>query len=117
LDKLEQRVIDSIIEDSLLSPHIAVINNHQDFADKFVVKLHSHLKTAGINIGNALPITVDLKNIDELDKVIKLLIGLYPNLHILYIDRNVGIILIARFFFLSFINFFFLSLGFNCNVS
>lgn len=82
-----------------MSPQIAVINNCQDFVDKFVVKLHSHLKIAGINIGNALPITVDLKSIDELDKIIKLLIGLYPKLHILYIDRNVGTILIARYFF------------------
>ncbi|CAG8799735.1 11441_t:CDS:2, partial [Racocetra fulgida] len=67
LDKLEQRVTDSIIDD-LLSPHIAVIKNYQDFADKFIVKLHSHLKTSGSNIRNALPITVDLNNIDELDK-------------------------------------------------
>ncbi|CAG8819196.1 1049_t:CDS:1, partial [Racocetra fulgida] len=67
MDKLEQRVTVSIIND-LLSPHIAVINNYQDFADKFIVKLHSHLKTSEINIRNALPITVDLNNIDELDK-------------------------------------------------
>ncbi|CAB4473305.1 unnamed protein product [Rhizophagus irregularis] len=83
---------DSIIGDDLLSPQIAVINNCQDFVDKFIVKLHSHLKIAGINIGNALPITVDLKSIDELDKIIKLLIGLYPKLHILYIDRNDSIV-------------------------
>ncbi|GBC43250.2 hypothetical protein GLOIN_2v1480580 [Rhizophagus irregularis DAOM 181602=DAOM 197198] len=93
LDKLEQRIINSIIGDDLLSPQIAVINNCQDFVDKFVVKLHSHLKIAGINIGNALPITVDLKSIDELDKIIKLLIGLYPKLHILYIDRNNSIVM------------------------
>ncbi|GBC05798.1 hypothetical protein RclHR1_06420021 [Rhizophagus clarus] len=83
LSELDKKIESSII-DSTISPQIAVITCKSELDEEYVVDLHRHVKTAGINISNILSIIMGY-NEEDLDRVIKLLNKLYPGIHILLI--------------------------------